>query len=70
VGMKNRRLPSGEKGSLKYHTALNDDVFSRLNLIITQSDNFSKLFYDHHFQLVFRHIANSNYQTHDKILLY
>ena len=68
--MKNRRLPSGEKGSLKYHTALNDDVFPRLNLIITQSDNFSKLFYDYHFQLIFRYIANSNYQAHYKTLLY
>jgi len=32
----NRRLPSGEKGSLKYFTALSDGVVARLSISVTQ----------------------------------
>ena len=49
--IKNRRLPSGEKGSLKYYTALNDDVSSRLNTSLAQSDKFFNFFISNIFNL-------------------
>ena len=42
----NRRLPLGEKGSLKYFTALSDGVVTRLSIIITQKFKFFIIFLD------------------------
>ena len=49
--IKNRRLPSGEKGSLKYYTALDDDVSSRLIFIIARFNKFFNFFISNIFNL-------------------
>ena len=51
VPIKNRRLPSGEKGSLKYYTALNGDVSSRLIFILARSNKFFNFFISNIFNL-------------------